>query len=238
MSAMSDTDKPLILIVDDEEDVRELVGMNLRRAGFSVEEAADGLQALKKVREVKPSLVVLDVMMPGRDGLQVCEEMRMLESTRLIPVLMLTAKGQTEDRITGLEHGADDYLAKPFSPRELVLRVQALLRRAGPVGDGTELKVGPFVFDLSSVKLTVSGEPMELTLLEFKLLHLLANHEDEVVERDTILREVWGYSESVRTRTLDTHVKRLREKLGDYADWVQTARGFGYIFKAPSTVPV
>ncbi|TLD70059.1 response regulator transcription factor [Phragmitibacter flavus] len=235
---MSDSDKPVILIADDEEDVRELVGMNLRRAGFATEEVADGLQALKRVKESKPDLIVLDVMMPGRDGLQVCEELRMVESTRLIPIIMLTAKGQTEDRISGLEHGADDYLPKPFSPKELVLRVQALLRRSGPVGDGTELKVGPFVFDLSAVKLTVSGEPMDLTLLEFKLLHLLANHEDEVVERDTILREVWGYSESVRTRTLDTHVKRLREKLGDYADWVQTSRGFGYIFKAPAAVSV
>lgn len=235
---MSEADKPLILIVDDEEDVRELVGMNLRRAGCAIAEAADGLEGLRKVRELKPDVVVLDVMMPGRDGLQVCEELRMLESTRNVPVIMLTAKGQTEDRIAGLEHGADDYLPKPFSPKELVLRVQALLRRSGPVGDGTELKVGPFTFDLAAVKLTVAGEPMELTLLEFKLLHLLADHEDEVVERDMILREVWGYSETVRTRTLDTHVKRLREKLGEYAEWVQTARGFGYIFKAPAVVSV
>lgn len=232
------SDKPLILIADDEEDVRELVGMNLRRAGCDTIEAADGLQALAKVRELRPDAIVLDVMMPGRDGLKVCEELRVVESTRKIPVIMLTAKGQTEDRITGLEHGADDYLPKPFSPKELVLRVQALLRRTGPVGDGTEMKTGPFVFDLSSVKLTVSGESMDLTLLEFKLLHLLASNEDEVVERDTILREVWGYSETVRTRTLDTHVKRLREKLGDYAEWVQTARGYGYIFKAPAAVAV
>lgn len=232
------SDKPLILIADDEEDVRELVGMNLRRAGCDTIEAADGLQALAKVRELRPDAIVLDVMMPGRDGLKVCEELRVVESTRKIPVIMLTAKGQTEDRISGLEHGADDYLPKPFSPKELVLRVQALLRRAGPVGDGTEMKTGPFVFDLSAVKLTVSGEPMDLTLLEFKLLHLLASNEDEVVERDTILREVWGYSETVRTRTLDTHVKRLREKLGDYAEWVQTARGYGYIFKAPAAVAV
>lgn len=236
---MSDTNaKPLILIVDDEEDVRELVRMNLRRAGFDTLEAEDGLQALKLVREHKPCVIVLDVMMPGRDGLQVCEELRMFESTRLIPVIMLTAKGQTEDRIAGLEHGADDYLSKPFSPKELVLRVQALLRRAGPIGDGKELRIGPFVFDLSAVKLSVNGELLDLTLLEFKLLHLLAEHEEEVVERDVILREVWGYSENVRTRTLDTHVKRLREKMGSYAEWIQTSRGFGYIFKAPSTASV
>lgn len=237
-SDMSDTDKPLILIADDEEDVRELVRMNLGRAGFDTIEAEDGLQTLKLIRERKPNLIVLDVMMPGRDGLQVCEELRMFESTRLIPVIMLTAKGQIEDRITGLEHGADDYLSKPFSPKELVLRVQALLRRSGPIGDGKELKKGPFLFDLAAVKLSIAGEPVELTLLEFKLLHLLAENEDEIVERDAILREVWGYAETVRTRTLDTHVKRLREKLGSYAEWVQTSRGFGYIFKAPSAATV
>jgi two-component system phosphate regulon response regulator PhoB len=233
---MSDT--PLVLIADDEEDVRELVGMNLRRAGFETSEAADGLQALAQVKKRKPGLIVLDVMMPGRDGYAVCQELRESEATRHIPIIMLTAKGQTQDRIAGLERGADDYLAKPFSPKELVLRVQALLRRATQLPSGSELKEGPFEFDLSGVKLTLGGQPMDLTLLEFKLLHLLASRKGEVVERDFILREVWGYTEQVRTRTLDTHVKRLREKLGDYSEWLQTSRGFGYIFKEPSAMTV
>ncbi|HSJ03449.1 MAG: response regulator transcription factor [Verrucomicrobium sp.] len=232
------SDKALILIADDEEDVRELVGMNLRRAGFETVEAADGLQALAQVRRRKPDAIVLDVMMPGRDGFGVCQELREDESTQHIPVIMLTAKGQTQDRIAGLEKGADDYLAKPFSPKELVLRVQALIRRATQVTSGSELKEGPFEFDLSGVKLNLGGQPMDLTLLEFKLLHLLASRKGEVVERDYILKEVWGYTEQVRTRTLDTHVKRLREKLGDYAEWLQTSRGFGYIFKEPSVVAV
>lgn len=232
------SDKSLILIADDEEDVRELVGMNLRRAGYDTVEAADGLQTLAQVRRRKPDAIVLDVMMPGRDGFGVCQELREDESTRHIPVIMLTAKGQTQDRIAGLERGADDYLSKPFSPKELVLRVQALLRRAATVVSGSELKEGPFEFDLSGVKLNLGGQPMDLTLLEFKLLHLLASRKGEVVERDFILREVWGYTEQVRTRTLDTHVKRLREKLGEHAEWLQTSRGFGYIFKEPSPVAV
>jgi len=230
------TDKPLILVADDEEDVRELVAMNLRRAGFAIDEAADGLEAMDRVKAQKPAAIVLDVMMPGRDGLRVCQELREDDSTRQIPIIMLTAKGQTQDRIAGLEYGADDYLAKPFSPKELVLRVQALLRRSVIPAGVTEMKEGPFHFDLASVKLTIEGMPMELTLLEFKLLHLLASRKGEVVERDTILKEVWGYADNVRTRTLDTHVKRLREKLGDHSEWIQTSRGFGYVFKEPSAV--
>lgn len=228
-------DKPVILIADDEEDVRELVAMNLRRAGYATLEAPDGLQALAKARRSRPSAIVLDVMMPGCDGYRVCQELRSDDDTKHIPILMLTARGQTQDRIAGFEKGADDYVAKPFSPKELVLRVQALLRRAtAPAEAGTELKEGPFRFDLVGVQLHIDGVPMDLTLLEFKLLHLLATHKGETVERETILREVWGYSGEVRTRTLDTHVKRLREKLGPMADWIHTVRGFGYIFREPA----
>ncbi|HEY2574335.1 MAG TPA: response regulator transcription factor, partial [Verrucomicrobiaceae bacterium] len=132
----------------------------------------------------------------------------------------------------------DDYIAKPFSPKELVLRVQALLRRASAAGDSADLTIGPFHFDMPAVRVTIQGVTVDLTLLEFKLLHLLASHHGSVVERETVLREVWGYSQNARTRTLDTHVKRLREKLGSHADWVQTSRGFGYIFKKPETNPV
>jgi two-component system phosphate regulon response regulator PhoB len=148
---------------------------------------------------------------------------------------MLTAKGQTQDRIAGLERGADDYIAKPFSPKELVLRVQALLRRSTMIVESaTELREGPFVFDVVGVKLQVHGKPLDLTLIEFKLLHLLASNKGDVIERDVILKNVWGYTELVRTRTLDTHVKRIREKLGDEAEWLQTSRGYGYVFRKPA----
>ncbi len=226
----------MVLIADDEDDVRELVGMNLRRAGYDTEEAADGLTALRMVRNRKPDAIVLDVMMPGRDGLFVCQELRKDETLRNIPIIMLTAKGMAEDRIAGLQVGADDYLSKPFSPKELVLRVQAVLRRSLRTNEGTELRVGPCVFDLANIKLSVNGEEMELTVLEFKLMHLLVVHKGEVLERETILREVWGYSGGIRTRTLDTHVKRLREKLGDYADMIHTSRGVGYRFNEPTKV--
>ncbi len=227
------SEKPLILIADDEEDVRDLVGMNLRR-GFEIEEAVDGLEALSKASRLKPDAIVLDVMMPGRDGIRVCQELRQEDDTRNIPIIMLTARGQTQDRIAGFEKGADDYVGKPFSPKELVLRVQALLRRATVTAEAaTELREGPFVFDVVGVKLLVHGKPLDLTLIEFKLLHMLASRKGEVVERDVILRDVWGYTEQVRTRTLDTHVKRIREKLGAQADWLQTARGYGYVFREP-----
>lgn len=227
-------DKPLILVVDDEEDIREMICMNLQQAGFSTAEAEDGLRGVSMARGSLPSAIVLDVMMPGRDGLKVCEMLRADDVTRRIPVLMLTAKGQTQDRIAGLQKGADDYMSKPFSPKELVLRVQALLRRSGPTPVAqSKLVAGPFEFDLTGVKMTVGGEPMPLTLIEFKLLHTLASRPEEVIDRDTLLREVWGYSDQARTRTLDTHIKRLREKLGDYSEWLQTSRGYGYLFKPP-----
>jgi two-component system phosphate regulon response regulator PhoB len=230
-------DKPLILIADDEEDVRDLVAMNLGRAGFQTAEAVDGIEAVSKAHRLRPAAIVLDVMMPGKDGFRACQELRTEEDTKHIPIIMLTARGQTQDRISGFEKGADDYLAKPFSPKELVLRVRALVRRSSiTVEAATELREGPFVFDVVSVKLMIHGRPLDLTLIEFKLLHLLASNKGEVIERDVILKDVWGYTEQVRTRTLDTHVKRIREKLGPEAEWLQTSRGYGYVFRKPSSV--
>jgi len=228
--------QPLILIVDDEEDVRDLVGSNLRRAGFATAEATDGISAVRMARMRNPDAVVLDVMMPGKDGFSVCAEMRADSELNHMPIVMLTARGMTEDRITGLMRGADDYIAKPFSPKELVLRVQAVLRRAVAQPDSSmELKTGPFHFDISSWKLTVNGETVELTFREFRLLHMLASHKGKVLSREVIMSEVWGYSDHTRTRTLDTHVRRVREKLGDFSDWLQTMRSFGYFFKDPQT---
>lgn len=227
--------QPLILIVDDEEDVRDLVVSNLKRAGFDTMEAADGVAALRLLRQKTPDAVVLDVMMPGKDGLTVCAEMREDEELKKVPVVMLTARGMTEDRIAGLMRGADDYISKPFSPKELVLRVQAVLRRSAtaPADSGMELRVGPFHFDIAGWKLTINGQPVELTFREFRLLHMLASHKGKVLGRDSIMSEVWGYADHTRTRTLDTHVRRVREKLGTYAEWLQTLRSFGYYFKDP-----
>lgn len=225
------SDRPLILVADDEEDVRELVCMNLQQAGCETIEACNGLEANDLALLNRPSAVVLDVMMPGRDGYQVCQIMRDNEMTKLIPVLILTARDQAQDRIAGLQLGADDYVTKPFSPKELVLRVQALLRRTANNAKPVNLQIGPFEFDLPAVRLTIDGKIMPLTLLEFKLLHLLASHSGSLVERDVILREVWGYSDHSRTRTLDTHMKRLRVKLKAHSGWLHTIRGQGYMFK-------
>lgn len=226
--------QPLILIVDDEEDVRDLVASNLKRVGFATMEAPDGIAALRMARQKTPDALVLDVMMPGKDGLAVCAELRADNELRQIPVVMLTARGMTEDRIAGLMRGADDYIAKPFSPKELVLRVQAVLRRAVAQPDaGMELRVGPFHFDIAAWKLTVDGVPVELTFREFRLLHLLAANKGKVLGREAIMSEVWGYADHTRTRTLDTHVRRVREKLGNNAEWLQTMRSFGYFFKDP-----
>lgn len=228
-------EKPLILIADDEEDVRDLVGENLRRAGFDTGEAADGLAALRYAREQKPDAIVLDVMMPGCDGLHVCRELRNDDDFCLTPIIMLTAKNAAKDCIAGLETGADDYITKPFSPKELVLRVQAVLRRTDATKNGKQLVIGPFHFDIPGVRLTVDGKLLDLTVLEFKLLHLLAAHHRSMTDRSTIFREVWGFIPDVHSRTLDTHVKRLREKLGSYADWIQTGRRAGYVFQQPKT---
>jgi DNA-binding response OmpR family regulator len=226
--------QPLILIVDDEEDVRDLVAANLKRAGFETVEAPDGIAAVRTAKLRRPDAVVLDVMMPGKDGLSVCAEMRADSELKQMPIVMLTARGMTEDRITGLMKGADDYISKPFSPKELVLRVQAVLRRAVAQPDSSmELKAGPFWFDIAGWKLTVDGETVELTFREFRLLHMLASHKGKVLSRESIMSEVWGYADHTRTRTLDTHVRRVREKLGGHSEWLQTMRSYGYFFKDP-----
>lgn len=225
--------KPIVLVADDDEDIRELVCMNLEQSGFETLQAPNGLEASRLIKEQTPAAVVLDVMMPGRDGYEVCRLLRADPDTLGIPVLMLTARDLIQDRIVGLQLGADDYVTKPFSPKELVLRVEALVRRTIGREKRTTLQVGPFELDPPNVRLLVDGEVSPLTMLEFKLLHLLASHYGAIVPRDTILRDVWGYSDHTKTRTLDTHVKRLREKLGNRSDWLQTSRGNGYTLGPP-----
>lgn len=217
-----------ILIVEDERDIADLVGFNLERAGYSVMKAHDGITGAEVAIRERPDLVILDLMLPGKDGYGVFKEIRRDSRSRDIPVIMLTARAQTEDRIQGLEAGADDYLTKPFSPKELMLRVQAVLKRSdGPPGN-VEVTYGPFRFDKNSLKFYLEGEPVELTSTEFKLLLFLTERAGKAQDRNDLLRTVWGYSDEVHSRTLDTHMKRLRQKLGDHAAMVETVRGIGY----------
>jgi len=217
-----------ILIVEDERDIADLVGFNLERAGYSVLKAHDGITGAELAIHERPDLVILDLMLPGKDGYGVFKEIRRDSRSRDIPVIMLTARAQTEDRIQGLEAGADDYLTKPFSPKELMLRVQAVLKRSdGPPGS-VEVTYGPFRFDKNSLKFYLEGYPVELTSTEFKLLLFLTERAGKAQDRNDLLRTVWGYSDEVHSRTLDTHMKRLRQKLGEHAAMVETVRGIGY----------
>ena len=217
-----------ILIVEDERDIADLVGFNLERAGYSVLKAHDGITGAELAVHERPDLVILDLMLPGKDGYGVFKEIRRDSRSRDIPVIMLTARAQTEDRIQGLEAGADDYLTKPFSPKELMLRVQAVLKRSdGPPGS-VEVSYGPFRFDKNSLKFYLKGQPVELTSTEFKLLLFLTERAGKAQDRNDLLRTVWGYSDEVHSRTLDTHMKRLRQKLGEHAAMVETVRGIGY----------
>ncbi|CAN5343457.1 response regulator transcription factor [soil metagenome] len=221
-----------ILVVDDEADILDLIAMNLKRQGFEVISAYDGISAVEKARSEKPDLIVLDLMLPGKDGFTVFRELRADGRSASVPVIMLTAKSELDDKIAGLELGADDYLTKPFSPRELLLRVRALLRRASKVRSDATLKKGDFQLERDSLRFFLAGQPVDLTATEFKLLRLLVEAEDKVQDREHLLREVWGYNDSTMTRTLDTHIKRLREKLGPHAGHIQTVRGVGYRFRA------
>lgn len=217
-----------ILVIEDEEDIADLIAFNLKRNDFHVELALDGLQGLAAARSLRPDLIVLDLMMPGMDGVSLFRELQREESTREIPVIMLTARGQTEDRIAGLQLGADDYMTKPFSPKELVLRVQGLLKRSVSVSSGAELVCGPFRFIKNSLKFYINGERVELTATEFKLMLYLCERKGVAQDRHDLLMEVMGYSGETHSRTLDTHMKRLRKKLGESAEILETVRGIGY----------
>ncbi|MGB1937470.1 MAG: response regulator transcription factor [Akkermansiaceae bacterium] len=217
-----------VLVIEDEEDIADLVAFNLRRAGYQVETASDGIKGLGAAKALLPDLIVLDLMMPGMDGISLFKELKREPATRVIPVIMLTARGQTEDRIRGLEVGADDYMTKPFSPKELSLRVANLLKRSGQPASGAELECGPFRFVKNSLHFYVDGELVDLTATEFKLMLFLCERLDVPQSRHDLLVEVMGYSDEVYSRTLDTHIKRLRRKLGEHADLLETVRGVGY----------
>ena len=218
-----------ILIIEDEQDVIDLLTLNLRKAGFAPSTASDGAAGLRQAREESPDLIILDLMLPKMPGLEICRVLKTDRATRHIPIIMLTAKAEEIDRIIGLEFGADDYVTKPFSPRELVLRVNAILRRGK--SDGVEEKkmaIGSITLDPSRHLVAVAGKPVRLTSVEFKLLSMLMQRQGRVQARDRLLNEVWGYESLIDTRTVDTHVRRLRKKLGKAANAIETVRGFGY----------
>ena len=222
---------PKILIVDDEPDVLELISFNLKGAGFDVVTAADGAEALKKARLTAPDLIVLDLMLPEVNGLEVCKLLRRDPATAGTPVIMLTAKASEIDRVLGLELGADDYITKPFSPRELVLRVRKLVERRRVSEEKSErLQIGELSVDIPRHLVTVAGERADLTATEFKLLCTLMQRRGRVQSRDQLLQDVWQYDNVIDTRTVDTHMRRLREKLGRAARYLDTVRGVGYRF--------
>ncbi|HLA51140.1 MAG TPA: response regulator [Thermodesulfobacteriota bacterium] len=219
-----------ILIVDDEQDILTLLKYNLEKARFQVVSAEDGPEAIELVKKGKPDLIILDIMLPSMEGTEVCKALKKDEATSHIPVIMLTAKGEEIDRIVGLELGADDYITKPFSPRELILRVKAVLKRGQREERLKTITAGPIHIDMDRNSVTANNKPLNLTAIEFKLLTELAMSNHRVLSRDNLLDRVWGRDCYVADRTIDTHIRRLREKLGKAASYIETVRGFGYRF--------
>jgi two-component system, OmpR family, phosphate regulon response regulator PhoB len=219
-----------ILVVDDEPDIVALVAYHLAKTNYRVSTASNGTDALAIARQERPSLLVLDLMLPGMSGFDVLEHIRAEESTRHIAVLMLTARKEEQDRIRGLSLGADDYLTKPFSPQELVLRVGAILRRTTGASDAPSdlLQIGPIRIDRAAHRVAIENEDVELTPTEYKLLITLAERRGRVQARGHLLETVWEAAPDIQTRTVDMHIQRLRTKLGDAGDLIETVRGFGY----------
>lgn len=220
-----------ILVVEDEADIRELLRFNLEREGFNVLEAADGLAGLALARQHAPSLIILDVVLPGLDGFEVCRQLGAQAGTAPIPVLMLTARGEEMDRVVGLTLGADDYVVKPFSVRELMLRVKAVLRRGERAAESIVLERHGIRLRADAHAVEADGTPLTLTATEFRLLEDLLRHAGTVRTREQLLNNVWGYSFEGYARTVDTHVRRLRSKLGKAAVMLETVRGVGYRIK-------
>ena len=218
-----------ILIVDDEPDIRETLAYNLSQEGFKVSEFSDAESFLDKIQKRKPDLLILDLMLPGMSGLDLCKQIRTDKSLQNLAIIMLTAKGEEVDRIIGFELGADDYVTKPFSVRELILRVKVILKKQNDAVENNELvEFGPIKLNLDAHEVLINDDEIILTALEFKLLKHLIQRRGRVQTRDQLLGDVWGYSSEITTRTVDTHIKRLREKLGTVGDYIQTVRGVGY----------
>ncbi|WP_279233187.1 response regulator transcription factor [Desulfallas thermosapovorans] len=232
---------PRILVVDDEKNIVELIKFNLEREGFQVIAAYDGLEAVKEAQSKMPDLIILDVMLPRMDGLEVCRKLNHNSATRNIPIIMLSAKGDELDKILGLEIGADDYVTKPFSPRELVARVKARLRRvqSGPANNsrearGARMVRGRLIIDQERFEVLVDGERQDLTPKEFELLRFIASEPGKVFSRDHLLEKIWGYDFAGDSRTVDVHIRHLRQKLEKYNgmdQYIETVRGVGYRFR-------
>jgi len=222
-----------ILVVDDEPDILNLLEYNLKRSGFQAILAKDGPEAIEAAKAHKPDLVLLDIMLPDMEGTEVLRRLKSMEATASIPVIMLTAKGEEVDKIVGFELGAEDYITKPFSPRELILRVKAVLKRTAERPEPVEAAVSfnELSVDLSRHKVSVSGKPVELSSTEFRLLTELMQAKGRVLTRDNLLDRAWGRDCFVIPRTVDTHVRRLRSKLGSAGDYIETVRGVGYRFR-------
>ena len=225
-----------ILVVDDEKDIVKVLEFALRQAGFDTASALDGAGALARIREKQPDLVVLDLMLPDLAGTEIARQLKANPKTASVPVIMLTARGEEVDKVVGFELGADDYITKPFSFREVVLRVKAILRRNQPGEARTREEVGPIKLDLEAHRCYVDGAEVELTALEFKLLETFISRLGRVQTRDQLLRDVWEMTGDLQTRTVDTHIKRLREKLGSGRDLIETVRGLGYRMSDPAEI--
>jgi len=222
-----------VLIIEDDSDIVDLLSLHFSKAGgFTVTSAFDGRSGLQQARDQLPDLIVLDLALPRMPGLEICKILKCEAATKNIPILILTAKAEVIDRIVALELGADDYVTKPFSPREVVLRTRAILRRRNRDLRDEPATIGAITIDPSRCTVQVSGKPVELTTVEFKLLNYLIHRSGRVEPRDRLLAEVWGYHHKVETRTIDTHVQSLRRKLGRAGDAIETIRGFGYRFRA------
>ncbi|WP_346967004.1 response regulator transcription factor [Clostridium perfringens] len=222
-----------VLIVDDEEHIRELIKFNLKKEGYDTEVAVNGTESLKIIREIKFDLILLDLMLPEIDGLEVCKEIRRNEETSDIPVMMITAKGEEFDKVLGLELGADDYITKPFSIRELMARVKALLRRSNVKKEENIIKFGDVVVNFKTREVTKGTQNVELTLKEFELLKLLIKNKGNILTRELLLDKIWGYEYIGETRTVDVHIRHLRKKIESddkNPQYIQTIRGVGYKF--------
>lgn len=220
-----------ILTIEDEPDIAHLIKLYLEKEGFRVIHISDGAKGLSEVLRLKPSLLILDLMLPGMDGLEICKKIREKPETRMLPVLMLTAKGDEIDKILGLEFGADDYLTKPFSPREMVARVKALLRRTGSSEPTATLKCGSLTLDPLRHEVRVNHEEISLTSKEFGLLEILLKNRGRVQTRDSLLNQVWGYDYFGTTRTVDVHIGRIREKIPLLSEAIVTVKSLGYKIK-------
>ncbi len=223
---------PRILIVEDEASIAELIAVNLRHNGFQPIWAIDAETAQRELDEVLPDVILLDWMLPGESGLTLAKRWRSASRSKAIPILMLTARGDEADRVAGLDAGADDYIVKPFSPRELLARIRAVLRRRVPEASGGSVRLGQLLLDADTHRVNLGDKPLKIGPTEFKLLHYLMRHPERVHSRGTLLDKVWGDHVYIEERTVDVHVKRLRDSLGEAGHMIETVRGAGYRFTA------